>query len=101
MDPPLGYGTSLTLPVVGLAEQLGTTRSEVDARAERAGRRLGARLDAEREPDRLPSVDGKHDRVIALGVEHEAVEVQGKRCGALAVGGDEAGFERGALAERP
>src|SRR3954447_17321487 len=92
-DNPGWTGTAMTS---GNARRL-----EVDAAAELGRRLFGPRLDPERQPRCFVPVDPDHDRVPALRLENETVEVERHRRGSLALGRCEVRLERRPVAEHP
>src|SRR5262249_57332548 len=72
---------------------------QVDAGAELRDRWLRGRLNAERQPSDGGAVDRHHERVIALGLEHDPVEVQGEGRRPLTRRRTERGLEGAARAE--
>src|SRR5437868_3168066 len=74
---------------------------EVDAATELGRWLFGPRLHPERQPRSFVPVDPDHDRVPALRLENETVEVERHRRGSLALGRCEVRLERRPVAEHP
>src|SRR5262245_64430272 len=74
---------------------------EVHAAAELARRLLGPGLHPELQPHPLVTIDPEHDRVVALCLEDEAVEIERQGRRPLAVRRGEGRLERGLVTEQP